>query len=142
MTLENIIKSSIFIKNISKLGLLLLKYELNKIIIKESNALNIINSEYFNISYYFAKYQLYFDFFDKGNKINYSIVLYFDKNLNLTINVKEPYLNHIYSLDKTRRYSINKGKINLNYLFTILKSIVPLLDIHNYKDVSIKIISI
>jgi len=142
LTLENIIKSSIFIKNISKLGLLLLKYELNKIIIKESNALNIINSEYFNISYYFAKYQLYFDFFDKGNKINYSIVLYFDKNLNLTINVKEPYLNHIYSLDKTRRYSINKGKINLNYLFTILKSIVPLLDIHNYKDVSIKIISI
>ena len=142
LTLDNIIKSSIFIKNIAKFGLSLLKLELNKIIIKESNALNIINSEYFNISYYFAKYQLYFDFFDKGNKINYSIILYFDKNLNLTINVKEPYLNHIYYPDKTKRYSIDKGKINLNSLFIILKNIVPLLEVHNYKDISFKIISI
>ena len=142
LTLDNIIKSSIFIKNIAKLGLSLLKLELNKIIIKESNALNIINSEYFNIAYYFAKYQLYFDFFDKGNKINYSIILYFDKNLNLTINVKEPYLNHIYYPDKTKRYSIDKGKINLNSLFIILKNIVPLLEVHNYKDISFKIISI
>ena len=141
LTFENIIKSSIFVKNLSKLGLLILKAELNKVIDKESNALNIINAEFFNTSYYFAKYELYFEFI-KGNKMNYLLTLYFDKDLNLTVNVKEPYLNHIYVLDNTNRYSIEKGRINFNSLFKILKSIVPLLENYNHKKISIKIISI
>ena len=141
LTFENIMKSSILVKNLSKLGLLVLKAELNKVIINESKILNIINAEFFNTSFYFAKYELYFDFI-KGNKLSYLLTLYFDKDLNLTVNVKEPYLNHIYFLDNTNRYSVDKGRINFNSLFKVLKSIVPLLEGYNHKDISIKIISV
>ena len=141
LTFENIIKSGILIKNLSKLGLLVLKVELNKVIINESNALNLINAEFFNTSYYFAKYEIYFEFI-KGNKLSYLLTLYFDKELNLTVNVKEPYFNHIYFLDNTNRYSIDKGRINFNSLFKILKTIVPLLEGYNHKDISIKVISV
>ena len=74
--------------------------------------------------------------------INYTIYLYFDANLNLTISIKEPYLNHIFIMDTSTRFSVEKGKVNFNMLFTILKNVVPLLDNHNNKDVSIRIMSI
>lgn len=142
MTLDNIIKSSIFIRSIIRLGSSVLKSVLNKVVTEESKNLNIISSEYLTNSPYFAKYQLYFDFIDKGHKMTYLIHLFFDTNLNLLISVKEPYLNHIFIHDVTERYSINKGRINFNSLFTILKNNIPLLNTHNFKDVSIKIISL
>ena len=142
MTLDNIIKSSIFIRSIIRLGSSVLKSVLNKVVTEESKNLNIISSEYLTNSPYFAKYQLYFDFIDKGHKMTYLIHLFFDTNLNLLISVKEPYLNHIFIHDATERYSINKGRINFNSLFTILKNNIPLLNTHNFKDVSIKIISL
>lgn len=142
LTFENIVKSSIFIKSLSKLGLLVLKTELNKIITKETKESNYICSEYFSPNHYFAKYQLIVEFLDKGIKIFYFIHLYFDLNLNLTINVKEPYLNHIYVFDSSQLYSLEKGKINFNNLFPMLKNVLPLLEGHNYKDISIKILSL
>ncbi len=96
LSLDNLVKSTIFIKNIAKFALSTLKYELNRIVYKESNELDIICFDVLSYNHYFAKYQLYFDCLDKGNKINYTIYLYFDMNLNLTISIKEPYLNHIY----------------------------------------------
>jgi hypothetical protein len=62
-------------------------------------------------------------------------------NLNLTISIKEPYLNHIYIMDSSTKYTVEKGKINFNVLFTIIKNLVPIIDNHN-KDISIKIMSI
>ena len=142
LSLDNITKSSIFIKNISKLGFAILKQELNKIIQKELKKSNIIYSEYISAHRYFGKYQLYFEFMDKGNKVNYCIHLYFDNNLNLTIDIKEPYLNHIYVLDNNKRYSVEKGKINFYSLFRIIKNMVPTLINNDYQGISIKILSI
>ncbi len=142
MTFENIVKSSIFIKSITKLGLSVLKTELNKIITKEVKDSNFICSEFFSPNHYFAKYQLLVEFLDKGIKIPYLIHLYIDLNLNLTINVKEPYPNNIYVFDSSQIYSLEKGKINFNNLFPMLKNILPVLDEHNYKDFSIKILSL
>lgn len=141
LSLDNLVKSTIFIKNISKFALSTLKYELNRIVYKESNELGIICFDVLSYNHYFAKYQLYFDCLDKGNKINYTIYLYFDMNLNLTISIKEPYLNHIYIMDSSTKYTVEKGKINFNVLFTIIKNLVPIIDNHN-KDISIKIMSI
>ena len=45
-------------------------------------------------------------------------------------------------MDTSTRFSVEKGKVNFNMLFTILKNVVPLLDNHNNKDVSIRIMSI
>ena len=141
LSLDNLVKSTIFIKNIAKFALSTLKYELNRIVYKESNELDIICFDVLSYNHYFAKYQLYFDCLDKGNKINYTIYLYFDMNLNLTISIKEPYLNHIYIMDSSTKYTVEKGKINFNVLFTIIKNLVPIIDNHN-KDISIKIMSI
>ena len=135
-------KSTIFVKNLTKFALFTLRYELNRIVYKESKDLDITCYDILSPNHYFAKYQLYFDFLDKGNKINYTIYLYFDANLNLTISIKEPYLNHIFIMDTSTRFSVEKGKINFNMLFTILKNLVPLLENHNYKDISIRIMSI
>ena len=142
LTFDNLMKSTIFIKNLSKFALSTLKHELNRIVKEESKELDIIYSDILTPNYYFAKYQLYFDFLDKGNKMNYIINLYFDMNLNLTISIKEPYLNHIYILDSSTRYSVQKGKINFNILFSILKNLVPMLNNRDYKDISIRIMSI
>ena len=142
ISLDNLVKSTIFLKNLTKFTLSILRYELNRIIYKESKDLDIACYDILSPNHYFAKYQLYFDFLDKGNKINYTIYLYFDANLNLTISIKEPYLNHIFIMDTSTRFSVEKGKINFNMLFTILKNVVPLLDNHNNKDVSIRIMSI
>ena len=142
LSLDNLTKSSILIKNLSKLGISILRNELNKIIFEESKKLNIISLEFLSIYHYFGKYQLYFDFFERGSKMSYVIHLYFDNNLNLTINVKEPYLNHVYALDNSQRYCLEKGKVNFNSLFRIIKNAVPFLDSYNYKDISIKILSI
>ena len=142
LTLDNLVKSTIFIKNLTKFALLSLRYELNRIVYKESKELDITCFDILPSNHYFSKYQLNFDFIDKGNKINYTIYLYFDTNLNLTISIKEPYLNYIYIMDTSTRFSVEKGKINFNTLFTILKNLVPMLDNHNNKNVSIRIMSI
>lgn len=142
VTIDNLMKSSILIKNLAKFGGSSLRYELNKLLNKESNELDIICIDFLTLNHYFAKYQLSFDFLDRGNKSSYIITLYFDHNLNLTINIKEPHLNHIYIFDSSYRYSVEKGRINFNMLFPMLKNLVPLLSSHNYKDISMKIVSI
>ena len=119
-----------------------LRHDLTELINKESKDLGILCTDFLTPNYHFAKYQLTFDFIDRGNKPSYIITLYFDLNLNLTINIKEPHLNHIYIFDNSYKYSVEKGQINFNMLFPILKNLVPLLSSHNYKDISMKIVSI
>ena len=71
-----------------------------------------------------GKFGLYWEFFEKGMKYYNSIELSFDNNLNLTIEVKEPYRNIIYNLDQGKYITVEKGRISFNYLFEILNSIV------------------
>lgn len=142
VTFDNLMKSSIFIKNLAKFGSSSLRHDLTELINKESKDLGILCTDFLTPNYHFAKYQLTFDFIDRGNKPSYIITLYFDLNLNLTINIKEPHLNHIYIFDNSYKYSVEKGQINFNMLFPILKNLVPLLSSHNYKDISMKIVSI
>jgi hypothetical protein len=124
LTLDNIIKNSIFVKNITTLGLILLKNQL-KSTIKRFSDKKIIFTPMINIhDTSIGKYAIYWEFFDKGMKYYNSIELSFDNNLNLTIEVKEPYRNIIYNLDQGKFITVEKGKISFNYLFEILNSIV------------------
>lgn len=124
LTLDNIIKNSIFIKNITTLGLILLKNQL-KIDIKRITDKKIISASMLNFHESgMDKFTLIKEFFEKGNKLYYYIELNFDNNLNLTIDVKEPYRNLIYNLDQGKYISIEKGRINFNYLIEILNRIV------------------
>ena len=141
LTLENIIKSGIFIKRLSKLGSSLLKIELNHTINMRCKELNIINTDFLDSTNCFAKYQLFFKFIQNGNEFSYTIYLIFDTKLNLRINVKEPYLNHIYIYDRAMNTSIEKGKINFKEIMSILKNIIPILGVNNKNGTYLKIIS-
>ena len=113
-TLEKIIKNSIFVKNI---GLILLKNEVNYYI----NKGNYISS--FNLNIFetpLGKYNLLFDYFEKGMKIYYLIDIVFDEYLNLTIIVKDSFKNYIFSLDQGQIIYFDKGRINFHYLQDIL----------------------
>lgn len=124
LTLDNIIKNSIFVKNITTLGLILLKNQL-KSTIKRFSDKKIIFTPMINIhDTSIGKYAIYWEFFDKGMKYYNSIELSFDNNLNLTIEMKEPYRNIIYNLDQGKFITVEKGKISFNYLFEILNSII------------------
>lgn len=124
LTLDNIIKNSIFIKNITTLGLILLKNHL-KSTIKRLSDKKFIFSHSVNIhETALGKYSIYWEFFEKGMRFYNSIELSFDNNLNLTIDAKEPYRNIIYSIDQGKYISDEKGRISFNYLFEILNSII------------------
>jgi len=124
LTLDNIIKNSIFIKNITTLGLILLKNQL-KTTIKRFPDKKIISTPIINIhEETIGKYNLFWEFFEKGNRLYNSIDLIFDNNLNLTIEMKEPYRNLVYNLDQGRYIAVEKGRISFSYLFEILNSIV------------------
>ena len=125
LTLDNIIKNSIFIKNITTLGLILLKNQL-KNIIKRFPDKKIISTPIVSIhdAATLGKYNLYWEFFEKGNRLYNSIDLNFDNNLNLTIEMKEPYRNLIFNLDQGKYIAVEKGRISFSYLYEILNSIV------------------
>jgi hypothetical protein len=124
LTLDNIIKNSIFVKNITTLGLILLKNQL-KSTIKRFSDKKIIFTPMINIhDTALGKYAIYWEFLEKGMKFYNSIELNFDNNLNLTIELKEPYRNIIFNLDQGKFITVEKGKISFNYLFEILNSIV------------------
>ena len=53
----------------------------------------------------------------------YIVELVFDNNLSLTLNIKEPFKNLIFSLDQGQTIYIEKGRINFNYLFEILRGL-------------------
>ena len=103
--------------------------------------LNIINTDFLDSTNCFAKYQLFFKFIQNGNEFSYTIYLIFDTKLNLRINVKEPYLNHIYIYDRAMNTSIEKGKINFKEIMSILKNIIPILGVNNKNGTYLKIIS-
>ena len=118
LTLENIIKNSIFVKNITNIGILLLKFQFNKFILYNNN---FISGNYLNIfEISFGSYKIFFDYYEKDLKINNEIELKFDNNLNLTINYIEPYKTPILNLDKTHKIIVGKGRINFNYLYDII----------------------
>ena len=118
LTLENIIKNSIFVKNITNIGVFLLKFQFNKFILYNNN---FISGNYLNIfEISFGSYKIFFDYYEKDLKINNEIELKFDNNLNLTINYIEPYKTPILNLDKTHKIIVDKGRINFNYLYDII----------------------
>ena len=131
ITLDNIIKYSIFIRNITKIGLILLKKHIN-------NYLNYNNISFMNhISLYdtpIGKYKIIYEYFERGMKIYYIIELLFDFNLNLTIKIKEPYKNMIFSLDQGQIIYVEKGRINFSYLNDILITCVSNFTIINSKN--------
>ena len=117
LTLEKIIKNSIFVKNITNLGLILLKNEVNYLVSKG----NYIYSFFLNIfETPLGKYKLLFEYYEKGMKIYYLVDLVFDDNLNLTIILKDSYKNCIFNLDQGQIIYIEKGRINFHYLQDIL----------------------
>jgi hypothetical protein len=127
-SLENIIKNCIFVKNLTTIGLVLLKNEL-KNLIKMSNINHIYS---LNIHEgILGKYKLYIEFLEKGNKFHYSVELVFDNNLNLTLIINEPYKSGILNFDQTQLIHIEKGRINFNYLYEMLSSIIINIGINN-----------
>ena len=133
VTLENIIKYSIFIKNITKIGLILLKMHINNIL-NYNNYYNIMVSNH--LSLYdtpLGKYKICYESFEREMRLYYIIELSFDINLNLTIKMKDPYKNLIFSLDQGQIIYIEKGRINFNYINDILTACVS-----NFYNISSK----
>ena len=120
LTLENIIKNSIFVKNITNIGLILLNYYITRFIIEKK----FIYSHFLNIhKTLLGRLEFFWEFYEKGVKLFYIIEMNFDNDLNLNISLKESYKNLIFTLDTTQYIIAEKGKINFNYLYDILSSI-------------------
>ena len=127
LTLDNIIKNSIFMKNMSTMGLFLLKNEICNYILTKNN---FITTYYLNIlETPLGKFKILYDYYNNGIKSYYVIELVFDQDLNLTIILKEPYKNLIFNLDQGQLMYIEKGRINFIYLYDILNGIVKNLNI-------------
>ncbi len=121
---DNIIKNCIFVKNLTNIGLVLLKYDLNNLIMFNFDKnINCVHSLNINDGP-FGKYKMYIELLEKGNKFLYVVELVFDNNLNLTLIINEPYKNWILNIDQFQLIYIEKGRINFNYLIEILNSII------------------
>ena len=135
LTLEKIINNSIFVKNITNLGLILLKNEVNYAVNKgnylSSFSLNIFETP-------LGKYKLLFEYFEKGLKIYYIIDLVFDDNLNLTVIVKDSFKNSIFNLDQGQVIYFDKGRINFHYLNDILYNAIKNYNIRNNEKLALK----
>ena len=130
LTIDNIIKNSIFVKNMSTMGLFLLKNEICSYIL---NTGNFIITYYLNIlETPLGKFKILYDYYENWIKHYYVIELVFDNDLNLTIIVKEPYKNLIMNLDQAQLIYVEKGRINFFYLYEILHGIVK--NINNNKN--------
>lgn len=121
LNLENIIRNSIFVKNITNIGLIILKNEFSKFVMHKTNFITAFYLDIYNTP--LGKYKMFFEFYEKDLKIFYNIELIFDDNLNLTIIIKEPNKNIILSLDKARTIYVQKGRINFNYLYDVLQNV-------------------
>ena len=121
LNLENIIRNSIFVKNITNIGLIILKNEFSKFVMHKTNFITVFYLDIYNTP--LGKYKMFFEFYEKDLKIFYNIELIFDDNLNLTIIIKEPNKNIILSLDKARTIYVQKGRINFNYLYDVLQNV-------------------
>lgn len=132
INLENIIKNSIFVKNITSIALIFLKSELNNLITKYTIDKNIIYTHNLNIHEGpLGRYKLHIELLERGLKIIYTVELVFDNNLNLTLIIKEPFKNLIFSLDQGQTIYIEKGRINFNYLFDILRGLIVNIGMNN-----------
>ena len=130
--LENIIKNSIFVKNVTNIELIFLKNELNNLITKYIIDKNIIYTHNLNIHEGpLGRYKMYIELLERGMKIMYIVELVFDNNLNLTLIIKEPFKNLIFSLDQGQTIYIEKGRINFNYLFEILRGLILNIGMNN-----------
>ena len=132
LTSDNVIKNSIFIKNITNLGLILLKDLLFSTLLSYNNY--FLTSNHLNIfETPLGKFRIYYEYFEKGMKLSYIIELYFDNDLNLTIYFKEPYKNLIFNLDQGQGIYIEKGRINFNYIIDVITSCVSNLEMEKNK---------
>lgn len=133
LIMENIIKNSIFVKNLTNLGLILLKKELSNYLLYNNNGQ--ISAFYLNIyETPLGKYKIFFEYHEKAMKFYYIIELVFDNDLNLTIIIKEPFKNLIFNLDQGQVIYVEKGRINFNFLNDILSdNIVNFLSSNNSK---------
>ena len=130
LTIDNIIKNSIFVKNMSTMGLFLLKNEICSYILKNGN---FITTYYLNVlETPLGKFKILYDYYENGIKSYYVIELVFDNNLNLTLIIKEPYKNLVMNLDQAHLMYIEKGRINFFYLYEILHGIVK--NLNNNKN--------
>lgn len=122
LILENIIKNSIFLKNVTTLGLILLRKEFNNYLLYNNSH---ITSSYLNIyETPIGKYKIYFELHERGMKLYYIMELIFDNDLKLSIIIKEPFKNFIFNLDQGQVTYVEKGRINIKYINDILCDIV------------------
>jgi hypothetical protein len=130
LTIDNIVKNSIFVRNMCTMGLFLLKNEICSYILKNGN---FITTYYLNVlETPLGKFKILYDYYENGIKSYYVIELVFDNNLNLTLIIKEPYKNLVMNLDQAHLVYIEKGRINFFYLYEILHGIVK--NLNNNKN--------
>lgn len=132
LVLENLIKNTIVVNNLKNISLIFLRDIANQEIIRESKEMSnllygyrvSVSNNIFSDLQTLGEYHFFIEVKNAQTAYKnfyYSIDLFFDKDLKLTIKIKEPYRNNILSLDKNQTIQVDKGRINLNYLYDILR---------------------